>query len=111
MSCRSLVGVVKSNCRHQRLPSFAQDSQLLPDRTANPTSRHSKPHQNTFTYLHLAHDTLFVAPLPCYHGVVGDSLSEEVEHESVLLGDERSEKSRVGQDCVSTCRTRWSPSH
>src|SRR3546814_15432628 len=24
---------------------------------------------------------------------------------------ERSEESRVGQECVSTCRSRWSPSH
>src|SRR3546814_14207007 len=26
-------------------------------------------------------------------------------------GDERSEARRVGKECVSTCRSRWSPSH
>src|SRR3546814_5179899 len=27
------------------------------------------------------------------------------------LGDLRSEERRVGQECVSTCRSRWSPYH
>src|SRR3546814_12712546 len=27
------------------------------------------------------------------------------------LGDGRSEERRVGKECVSTCRSRWSPSH
>src|SRR3546814_14610953 len=29
----------------------------------------------------------------------------------VVLRDERSEKRRVGKECVSTCRSRWSPYH
>src|SRR3546814_11150396 len=28
-----------------------------------------------------------------------------------LLLDERSEERRVGKECVSTCRSRWSPYH
>src|SRR3546814_17763322 len=28
-----------------------------------------------------------------------------------VLGVERSEESRVGKECVSTCRSRWSPDH
>src|SRR3546814_15075977 len=28
-----------------------------------------------------------------------------------LMGDERSEERRVGKECVSTCRSRWSPYH
>src|SRR3546814_15566456 len=28
-----------------------------------------------------------------------------------LRGDERSEERRVGKECVSTCRSRWSPYH
>src|SRR3546814_13981775 len=28
-----------------------------------------------------------------------------------LHGEERSEASRVGKECVSTCRSRWSPNH
>src|SRR3546814_7715298 len=27
------------------------------------------------------------------------------------LGEARSEERRVGKECVSTCRSRWSPSH
>src|SRR3546814_4157979 len=29
----------------------------------------------------------------------------------VILVDDRSEERRVGKECVSTCRSRWSPSH
>src|SRR3546814_4659620 len=28
-----------------------------------------------------------------------------------LVGDDRSEERRVGKECVSTCRSRWSPYH
>src|SRR3546814_11508536 len=35
-----------------------------------------------------------------------------VDREAVVLrGDHRSEERRVGQECVSTCRSRWSPYH
>src|SRR3546814_17153259 len=30
---------------------------------------------------------------------------------SILLRQIRSEERRVGKECVSTCRSRWSPSH
>src|SRR3546814_2770586 len=29
----------------------------------------------------------------------------------LLLDEPRSEERRVGKECVSTCRSRWSPSH
>src|SRR3546814_14492537 len=29
----------------------------------------------------------------------------------VVTGKDRSEERRVGKECVSTCRSRWSPSH
>src|SRR3546814_16971772 len=35
-------------------------------------------------------------------------LREFVEHQAV---DIRSEERRVGKECVSTCRSRWSPYH
>src|SRR3546814_14066067 len=31
--------------------------------------------------------------------------------EGVAADDRRSEESRVGKECVSTCRSRWSPYH
>src|SRR3546814_11252656 len=39
--------------------------------------------------------------------------SSEVElgREQVKGGAGRSEERRVGKECVSTCRSRWSPSH
>src|SRR3546814_14741568 len=42
---------------------------------------------------------------------------EHIEQALVLVGDKvlqqavRSEERRVGKECVSTCRTRWSPYH
>src|SRR3546814_4126443 len=36
----------------------------------------------------------------------------EVEADAEFAGEiERSEERRVGQECVSTCRSRWSPYH
>src|SRR3546814_12234823 len=34
---------------------------------------------------------------------------EFIDHEVVDLGDRRSEERRVGKECGSTCRSRWSP--
>src|SRR3546814_4124835 len=42
------------------------------------------------------------APLP-----VGKALDAEADD----AGEERSEERRVGKECVSTCRSRWSPYH
>src|SRR3546814_1564937 len=38
------------------------------------------------------------------HGGVGEQRPQGV-------GDARSEERRVGKECVSTCRSRWSPYH
>src|SRR3546814_11333886 len=38
-----------------------------------------------------------------------DGLPEDVGFQK--LGQGRSEERRVGKECVSTCRSRWSPSH
>src|SRR3546814_4623623 len=32
-------------------------------------------------------------------------------YDAVKVGDRRSEERRVGKECVSTCRSRWSPFH
>src|SRR3546814_4397716 len=34
-----------------------------------------------------------------------------LESERIKGGDDRSEERRVGKECVSTCRSRWSPYH
>src|SRR3546814_18978173 len=33
------------------------------------------------------------------------------ENRTVIAGEARSEERRVGKECVSTCRSRWSPYH
>src|SRR3546814_9816239 len=42
-------------------------------------------------------------------GVDGDLLL--LRQRPYALGDQRSEERRVGKECVSTCRSRWSPYH
>src|SRR3546814_11292503 len=39
------------------------------------------------------------------------TLDLEIPEKQVILDDERSEERRVGKECVSTCRSRWSPDH
>src|SRR3546814_12486395 len=40
----------------------------------------------------------------------GDPLAEH-RHAAVRAAADRSEERRVGKECVSTCRSRWSPYH
>src|SRR3546814_16209279 len=35
----------------------------------------------------------------------------QLHRDSLSAGSERSEERRVGKECVSTCRSRWSPYH
>src|SRR3546814_13957317 len=39
-----------------------------------------------------------------------DQRQDQDQHQSDLVS-ERSEERRVGKECVSTCRSRWSPDH
>src|SRR3546814_387892 len=43
--------------------------------------------------------------------VSGPFLGKDVAAEMVTPGQQRSEERRVGKECVSTCRSRWSPYH
>src|SRR3546814_10049534 len=38
-------------------------------------------------------------------------IEHQVEITARVIGDLRSEERRVGKECVSTCRSRWSPYH
>src|SRR3546814_3397112 len=42
-----------------------------------------------------------------------DSYRQSGEHSDLFdaFGESRSEERRVGKECVSTCRSRWSPYH
>src|SRR3546814_13716326 len=49
----------------------------------------------------MTHDTVVVPPDLALDRFVGDYVYEH----------HRSEERRVGKECVSTCRSRWSPAH
>src|SRR3546814_1682146 len=46
---------------------------------------------------------------PGHEAVVGRA--DQTQPVGIELPDERSEERRVGKECVSTCRSRWSPYH
>src|SRR3546814_5503979 len=45
---------------------------------------------------------------PARNALGGEHLGENIPYRH---GDQRSEERRVGKECVSTCRSRWSPYH
>src|SRR3546814_3742421 len=47
---------------------------------------------------------------PGQHGVL-DAIAAEAPLQVVVDAEGRSEERRVGKECVSTCRSRWSPYH
>src|SRR3546814_6129740 len=44
-------------------------------------------------------------------GVLTDARLEQEAQKYGAAGGKRSEERRVGKECVSTCRSRWSPYH
>src|SRR3546814_17720921 len=57
-------------------------------------------------------DPLSAAPDPRWRGTRIHKLFEDwVRGGATREGFERSEERRVGQECVSTCSSRWSPYH
>src|SRR3546814_16707969 len=42
---------------------------------------------------------------------VAARIKQEIDDNQVVLFMKRSEERRVGKECVSTCRSRWSPYH
>src|SRR3546814_2924715 len=61
----------------------------------------------------LAADFIFAAFEKFGGGAVEREHHVAAEFEACLLdrGGDRSEERRVGKECVSTCRSRWSPYH
>src|SRR3546814_18044244 len=44
-------------------------------------------------------------------GAAGSDVALETADVALMADDLRSEERRVGKECVSTCRSRWSPYH
>src|SRR3546814_17267182 len=70
----------------------------------------------------LADEALFAAHRPPRHEACGKPDPERARHRRTIGADDpampvdhrrivRSEERRVGKECVSTCRSRWSPYH
>src|SRR3546814_16096160 len=49
--------------------------------------------------------------IPPHHAAVGSTASLHMDVQRRAGADRRSEERRVGKACVSTCSSRWSPSH
>src|SRR3546814_14407436 len=56
------------------------------------------------------HDPLASVPVQALHAF-GRLAPLRVRLFTDFLADRRSEERRVGKECVSTCRSRWSPYH
>src|SRR3546814_12463749 len=54
---------------------------------------------------------LLLLTLPHRAGVSPYTFSFEFAETCVFIKQSRSEERRVGKECVSTCRSRWSPYH
>src|SRR3546814_14224107 len=46
---------------------------------------------------------------PAYVFLLAEAMEDAAKRQG--LPDDRSEERRVGKECVSTCRSRWSPEH
>src|SRR3546814_7563347 len=53
-------------------------------------------------------DSPYLAPVP-HRGKINDP--SKVMHVAEKIADLRSEERRVGKECVSPCRSQWSPYH
>src|SRR3546814_4438673 len=81
---------VCSSDLHEIVPDETQIQRLL---------AHAVAHQRQLTLL----------PVPQSHGKHADGRFQGVLN--APGGKRRSEERRVGKECVSTCRSRWSPYH
>src|SRR3546814_14577713 len=80
--------------------------------------RDRPPHRRVLWLVHLSSRAYDFAPLPCpspacanrprQHGKGSPAGSSSFRSDRHRI---RSEERRVGKECVSTCRSRWSPYH
>src|SRR3546814_8252490 len=95
-ACTKLFFVKQKTAYEMRISDWSSDvcSSDLPlvcHGTATP------PHRQRARTPHLRHDSSRNRPLP--------------RPFAIAHAPQRSEERRVGKECVSTCRSRWSPNH
>src|SRR3546814_14841841 len=117
---RNLDGAQKTPCR--LLPQHGTDGLLA--RCIGPVmadSRHdlqrlrpmTKDRAAQFKMCALAqrHVQRHAAQLPTHVEDVEIQSSAVFDFDDIITNRDRSEERRVGKECVSTCRSRWSPYH
>src|SRR3546814_20073461 len=80
------------------IPEIKEDN--MPDSTKNPIS-----------ILLRAPVTMKIGPVPADLTSSDQIMSFGLNNFARILSEKRSEERRVGKECVSTCRSRWSPYH
>src|SRR3546814_11439647 len=71
--------------------------------------------RKTSYMMHIGHQMMRINIICCYENYIwckgSTSATFTGGRSSLLLGGVRSEESRVGKECVSTCRSWWLPYH
>src|SRR3546814_7835528 len=91
-----LLTVVENEARAREVAAYRQEQATKKRTTAAPTS---------FEHMFAALNTKVIE----YPVVVKGDVQGSVE--AIVSSLNRSEERRVGKECVSTCRSRWSPYH
>src|SRR3546814_19304416 len=61
------------------------------------------------TYTGPGHTAIYTGTSPAINGIAGNDWYNRYQDEMIYCAEDRSEERRVGKECVSTCRYRWSP--
>src|SRR3546814_13093597 len=96
-------------CRpDEPLPAFCAEASSL--RAQRPPPRSDRTHRRVQIEYGLAlraRPNIRPNPCPCPDEL--PQASSKLERQGILESTNRSEERRVGKECVSTCRSRWSP--
>src|SRR3546814_15973972 len=113
---RATVGLARAGALVVPLQTVAYEPPPTPG-PATPGAAASDPAAVALEALETAEDLLAGTPATGTPGLVPDpstdteSQSDPTTDVTLALLDVRSEERRVGKECVSTCRSRWSPYH
>src|SRR3546814_12608806 len=84
---------------------------LRSDRRKQIFQKHQQSDANISHLLHLAGNPVSHILSWCVGGPVLETVKKNRGTARTGCWDRRSEERRVGKECVSTCRSRWSPDH
>src|SRR3546814_20146249 len=97
-----------------RISDWSSDvcsSDLVPGRGVN-SDAHFQSYFNSLTFFGVGMEPCRVLPGGRSDRCPGECGQRNIqEPQKIMRWARRSEERRVGKECVSTCRSRWSPSH